>query len=107
MAGTGEVTLGSSRHLPAHGIARRASSREHGASQAEEKWPIWAFLTSQARRGLLHERSLAREGGQGTKHEQAASREPGLPLCGQPNTPYISLTWFCPRFVEHQHLLMI
>jgi len=101
MAGTGEVTLGSSRHLPAHGIARRASSREHGASQAEEKWPIWtfltsqaeekrqiwAFLTSQARRGLLHERSLAREDGQGTKHEQAASGEPGLPLCGQPNTP--------------------
>ena len=51
MAGMGEVTLGSSRHLPAHGIARRASSREHGASQAEEKRPIWAFLASQARRG--------------------------------------------------------
>ena len=90
MAGMGEVTLGSSRHLPAHGIARRASSREHGASQAEEKRPIWAFLVSQARRGLLHERSLAWEGGQGTKHEQAASREPGLPLCGQPNTPLAS-----------------
>ena len=80
MVGTGEVTLGSSRHLSAHGIARRTSSWEHGASQAEEKWPIWAFLTSQARRGLLHERSLAREGGQGTKHEQAIFREPGLPL---------------------------
>ena len=87
MAGTGEVTLGSSRHLPAHGIARRASSREDEASQAEEKRSIWAFLVSQARRGLLHERSLAWEGGQGTKHEQAASREPGLPLYGQPNTP--------------------
>ena len=90
MAGTGEVTLGSSRHLPAHGIARRASSRKDGASQAEEKRLIWAFLVSQARRGLLHERSLAREGGQGTKHEQAASREPGFPLCGQPNTPLLT-----------------
>ena len=90
MAGTEEVTLRSSCHLPAHGIARRVSSREDGASQAEEKRPIWAFLVSQARRKVLHERSLAREAGQGTKHKQAASREPGLPLCGQPNTPLTS-----------------
>ena len=75
MAGTGEVTLGSSRHLPAHGIARRASSREDGASQAEEKQPIWVFLVSQARRGLLYERSLAQKSGQKTKHKQAAPPE--------------------------------
>jgi hypothetical protein len=36
MAGMGEVTLGTSHHLPTHGIATPVSSREHRASQAEK-----------------------------------------------------------------------
>jgi hypothetical protein len=67
MAGTGEVTLGASRHLPAHGIARRARSREHGASQAEEERPNRSFFRSQAEVRLLHARSLA--GGRGTGYQ--------------------------------------
>jgi hypothetical protein len=87
MAGTGEVTLGASRHLPAHGIARRARSREHGASQAEEERLNRSFFWSQAEVRLLHAQSLARGEGHATKHVWLASHGPGLPLCGQPNNP--------------------
>jgi hypothetical protein len=47
VAGTVEVTLGVSCHLPAAEIATCRSSREHVASQAEEKCRNRAFLWSQ------------------------------------------------------------
>jgi len=85
MARMGEVTLETLRHLPAHRIATRMRSGEHGESQAEEKRPNRAFFRSQARGKVLHERNLSRRQGQATKHGQGVSLEPGSPICGQPN----------------------
>lgn len=59
MAGTEAVTLAGSRHLPADEFGTRARSREHEASQAQEKRRNRAFLGSQAGGLLLHAVSQA------------------------------------------------
>jgi hypothetical protein len=55
MAGTREVTLGASRHVPTHGVAKRAHEHQHRTSQVGEERRNRAFFLSQARRGVLHE----------------------------------------------------
>jgi hypothetical protein len=96
MAGTGEVTLGVSRHLPAVESYTRARSRELGASQAEEKRRNRAFLWSQASGSVLHPASQVEEGGQATKLVRAASRGPGRVGCRPPNRPYVCRRTFQP-----------
>jgi hypothetical protein len=68
-------------------------------SQAQKKRPILAFFYSQARRGILHERSQAQEQ-KATKQSQAASREPGSSYAGNQTHPYRShsIYWMFVRW---------
>ena len=89
MAGIGEVTLGASRHLPAHGVAKRACEHQHRTSQAGEERRNRVFFLSQARRGVLYEVSQAGSGDQGTKHAKVVSRDACMGECREPNTHFV------------------
>jgi hypothetical protein len=61
------VTLGFSRHLPAHGASQAEHESLHAASQDEEERPIWAFFWSQAGEDALHAAGLAGGGDAGNQ----------------------------------------
>jgi hypothetical protein len=87
MAGRRAVTLGFSRHLPAHGGSQAEREREHAASLAGEERRNWPFFASQAGGGVLHAAGQAGGVDQATKQPWVASAGACTPLCGQPNTP--------------------
>jgi hypothetical protein len=96
MARKGEVTLASSRHLPPAETAQRARMREHRASQARIKRPIWPFLGSLAEveGEVLHALSLAETIDQTTKHLNTCALHLGSLVDGDAPSKFSPIIFF-------------